>query len=125
DAVTLAQNTGEGYGVPELHRIKGELFLNSNDSLKTGNPSMDSSGISALSQARACFAEAFTVAKQQGARWRQLRVVLSMHRLERRWGKSNQTQLAEIYSSFTEGFETRDLRQAKALVQVVSSRATD
>jgi hypothetical protein len=40
-----------------------------------------------------------------------------MYRLDLVLGNPNQTQLAEIYSSFTEGFETADLKQAKALLQ--------
>jgi len=120
DAITLAQNTGEGYGVPELHRLKGELFFNRNDLLKTGTPPKDSSGMS-LSQAKACFAEALSVAKQQGARWRQLRAAVSMDRLEMRQGCCNHRELAEVYASFTEGFETADLRQAK--VQLDLSRS--
>jgi DNA-binding winged helix-turn-helix (wHTH) protein/tetratricopeptide (TPR) repeat protein len=121
-AITLAEQTGEGYALPELHRIKGELLLNSKDLRKAGKAPGDSSGISTLSEARTCFAEALTIAKQQGARWRQLRTALSMYRLEKQQGKADHTQLAEICSSFTEGFETADLKQAKELLDTAASR---
>jgi len=118
DAITLAQTTGEGYGVPELHRLKGELFFNSSDLRKAGTPPKDSFARSALSEARACFAEALSVAQQQGARWRQLRAALSMDRLESSQGSCDHRQLAEVLASFTEGFETADLKQART--QLVS-----
>jgi predicted ATPase len=121
DAITLAQTTGEGYGVPELHRLKGELFFNSSDLRKAGTPPKDSFARSALSEARACFAEALSVAQQQGARWRQLRAALSMDRLESSQGSCDHRQLAEVLASFTEGFETADLKQARTqLVSVLS-----
>ncbi len=113
-ALTLAEDTGEGFAVSELHRIKGELFVKSADLVAVGKFPGDQPAVSARSQARACFAEALAIAKQQGTRWLELRAAMSMDRLEMKRGNSKHTQLAEIYSSFTEGFETADLRQAKA-----------
>ena len=43
---------------------------------------------------------------------------MSMHRLDLMLGNPNQTQLAEIYSSFTEGYETADLRLARVCLEV-------
>ena len=117
DAITLAQNTGERYGLPELHLIKGGLLLGSNDLLQAGKPLSDSCRLTALPQAKTSFAEALNIAKQQGARWRQLRAALSMHRLDLMLGNPSHTQLTEIYSTFTEGVETADLRQAKVVLQ--------
>ena len=77
-ALALAELTGEGYSLVELHRIKGELFLKSSDLPRAGKLPSDSSQVSTLAQARACFGEALTIAKQQGARWSQLRAVLSI-----------------------------------------------
>jgi predicted ATPase len=121
-AITLAEQTGEGFALPEFHRIKGELLLNSSDLAKAGKAPSHSSGLSVLSEARACFAKALTIAKQQRAKWWQLRTALSMYRLERQQGKADHTQLAEIYCSFTEGHETADLKQAKALLDAAASR---
>jgi DNA-binding winged helix-turn-helix (wHTH) protein/tetratricopeptide (TPR) repeat protein len=115
-ALTCAEQTEEGYALAELHRIKGELLLNSSDLLRGGKLAGDSSTISTLSEARACFNDALTIAKEQGLRSWQLRAALSMYRLDLMLGNPDATQLAEIYSSFTEGFETADLEQAAAIL---------
>jgi predicted ATPase len=73
--------------------------------------------MSTLSEARACFNEAVAIAKQQGTRSWELRAALSIYRLDLMLGTPNHTQLAEIYSSFTEGFGTADLKQARALLE--------
>ena len=112
-ALTCAEDTGEGYALPELHRIKGELLLNSIDVLQAGQYPSDPSAIATLSKARASFNDALAIAKRQRAKSWELRAALSMFRLETRWGEPDQTQLAEIYSSFTEGFETADLKLAR------------
>jgi DNA-binding winged helix-turn-helix (wHTH) protein/predicted ATPase len=114
--LTLADHTGEGYTLAELHRIEGELFLKSTDIAQTGKVENDASGEAALSQARTCLAKALTVAKQQRAKSWELKAALSMDRLDTRRGASNHTRLAEIYSFFTEGFETADLKQARGLL---------
>ena len=119
-ALTCAEQTEEGYASAELHRIKGELWLSSIDLLQAGKLPTDSSRISPLSEARASFTDALTIAKRQGARSWELRAALSMHRLDLMLGKPNHTQLAEIYSSFTEGFETADLKQARARLDTAS-----
>jgi DNA-binding winged helix-turn-helix (wHTH) protein/predicted ATPase len=115
-ALDLAESTGEGYALAELHRIKGELLLKSSELIQDNKPPKDSPRSTALSQARASFADALATAKQQGTRLWELRAALSLHRLELMLGNPNDTQLAEIYSSFTEGFESADLKQARALL---------
>src|SRR5215469_5420022 len=115
-ALALAERTGEGYSLVELHRIKGELFLKSSELPHAGKLPSDSSEVSILAQATACLGEALTIANQQGARWSQLRATLSLHRLAMQYGKADHTQLGEIYSSFTEGHETAYLKQAKELL---------
>jgi predicted ATPase len=114
-ALNITERTGEGYLLAELHRIKGELLVKSAELNHSTN---DSHRSTALSQARACFADALAIAKKQGARSWELRAALSMHRLDLMLGNPNLTQLAEIYSSFTEGYETADLRQARACLEV-------
>jgi DNA-binding winged helix-turn-helix (wHTH) protein/predicted ATPase len=113
-ALTCAEQTEEGYAVAELHRIKGELLLNSSDLLQTGGRASDSSRVSTVAEARACFADAIAIAKRQGTKSWELRAALSMSRLDLMLGNPNSTQLAEIYSSFTEGFDTADLKQTRA-----------
>ena len=116
-ALNLAARTGEGYALPEWHRIKGELLMRSGGLNHSAN---DPLRFVALSQARVCFDEAFLVAQQNGARSLALKAALSMHRLDLMLGNPHHTRLAEIYSSFTEGFETADLRQARALLEIAS-----
>jgi DNA-binding winged helix-turn-helix (wHTH) protein/predicted ATPase len=116
-ALNIAARTGEGYALPEWHRIKGELLMRSGDLNHSAN---DPLRLEALSQARVCFDDAFLVAQQKGARSLGLRAALSMHRLDLMLGNPPHTRLAEIYSSFTEGFETADLRQARALLEIAS-----
>jgi DNA-binding winged helix-turn-helix (wHTH) protein/tetratricopeptide (TPR) repeat protein len=115
-ALTWAEQTEEGYALAELHRIKGELLLNSSGLLQAGKLPGDSSRNSTVSEARACFSNAVSIAKRQGTRSWELRAALSMHRLDVLLGNPDHTQLAEIYSSFTEGFETADLKRARALL---------
>jgi len=115
----LAEHTGERFSLAELHRIKGELILKTLDLVQERNPANDSSRGAVLSRARACFVEALTIARQQGTRSWLLRAALSMDRLELMQRNSTHARLGEIYSSFTEGFETADLRQARALLGAV------
>jgi len=92
--------------------------MKSSELNQADKPSNDASQSTALSQARACFADALAMAQQQGTRSWELRAALSMHRLDLMLGNPNHTQLAEIYSSFTEGYETADLRLARVCLEV-------
>jgi predicted ATPase len=116
-ALDLARQTGEGYALPEWHRLKGELLVKSaelNDSVEA------SSRLKVLSQARACFAESLAISQENGARTWRLRAALNMHTLDAILRTPKSTQLAEIYSSFTEGFEMADLRKAQALLGITA-----
>jgi DNA-binding winged helix-turn-helix (wHTH) protein/predicted ATPase len=116
-ALTCAEHTGEVYAIADLHRIKGELLMET-DGL--GHAADEAPRLKALFQARSCFANALAIAVEQGARSWALRAALSMHRLDLMLGDPNPTRLAEIYSSFTEGYETANLRQARALLEIAS-----
>ena len=69
-------------------------------------------------EAEACFLQAIAVAQQQSAKSWELRASVSLARLWQRQGKQAQARhlLAEIYGWFTEGFDTKDLQEAKALL---------
>ena len=69
--------------------------------------------------AEACFLKAIEVARRQAAKALELRATVSLARLWQAHGKQEQAHqvLAEIYGWFTEGFETVDLREAKALLE--------
>jgi predicted ATPase len=69
-------------------------------------------------EAQACFLKAIEIARQQQAKSLELRAVMSLSRLWQSQGKRDEARqmLAEIYDWFTEGFDTKDLQEAKALL---------
>ena len=89
----------------EMHRIKGELLLRQ--------------AVPDAPQAEACFQQALAVARRQQAKSWELRAALSLSRLWQQQGKRAEARelLAPIYSWFTEGFDTPDLQEAKALLE--------
>jgi predicted ATPase len=105
EALTLAATTEERWWEAELCRLKGELLLRL--------PRPD------ISQATACFHQAIEVARRQQARSLELRAALSLSRLWQQHGKRHQARqlLTEVYSWFTEGFETPDLQEARAWLE--------
>jgi predicted ATPase len=70
-------------------------------------------------QADACFQQALAIARQQQARSWELRAALSLSRLWQQQGKQDEARelLTPIYGWFTEGFDTADLQEAKALLE--------
>jgi predicted ATPase len=76
-------------------------------------------GVHAAIEAEACFYESLRIAQQQSAKSLELRTAMSIGRLYQRRNKRQQARcvLGYIYKSFSEGFETPDLREAKALLQ--------
>jgi predicted ATPase/DNA-binding winged helix-turn-helix (wHTH) protein len=103
-ALTLVAETEERWWEAELYRLKGALLLQL--------PIPD------VSQAEACFRQALDVAGGQQAKALELRAALSLARLWQQQGKSEAARdlLAPIYGWFTEGFDTPDLQEAKALL---------
>jgi predicted ATPase len=95
---------GEILWQPELHRLRGDAWLLSRDG---------------RGEAEACYTRAIEVARGQGARLVELRAAASLARLWRDQGKRPQARdlLAPMYGWFTEGFDTADLRDAKALLE--------
>jgi predicted ATPase len=73
-------------------------------------------------EAEACFLEAIEIARKQRAKSLEFRVVMRLSRLRQRQGKKEEAHrmLAEIYDWFTEGFDTKDLQEAKALLEELS-----
>jgi predicted ATPase len=92
----------------ELHRLQGEL-------LRAREP-----GAAAIEAAGACFQRALAAARRQGARALELRAAMSLSRLlEHADGGAREEArraLAEVYATFTTGFDTADLREARALL---------
>jgi predicted ATPase len=108
EALKWREDTGVLVYEPELHRLKGELLL-------TGAPNSPA-------DAESCFRQAIATARSQQARSLELRAVLSLSRLYRQQGRKAEARqvLVDIYGWFTEGLDTPDLREAKALLQEVS-----
>jgi predicted ATPase len=114
EALALMDKTDERWWEAELYRLKGQLTLKS--IVKT---SQNKSQASLGSEAEECFLKALEVARKQQAKSLELRAVMSLSRLWQQQGKKSEARqmLAEIYGWFTEGFDTKDLQEAKALLQ--------
>jgi predicted ATPase len=108
EALTLVEKTGERYYEAELHRLQGELLL------QQAAPE--------VSHAETCFQQALDMARGQQAKSLELRAAMSLSRLWQQQGKRQEarTLLAGVYHWFTEGFDTADLQEAKALLHAVS-----
>jgi class 3 adenylate cyclase/predicted ATPase len=102
EAGRLMAETEERWADAELHRARGELLG------AAQNPVA----------AEHCFGKALAIARQQGTKFWELRAAMSMARLWRDQGKRDEARelLAPVYGWFTEGFDTHDLREAKALL---------
>jgi predicted ATPase len=110
EALTLVATTEERWWEAELSRLTGALRLQL--------PIPD------VPQAEACFQRALEVARRQQAKALELRAAMSLSRLWQRRGKREEARqvLAEVYGWFTEGFDTPDLQEAKALLEELSSQ---
>ena len=91
----------------ELNRIKGELLL----AVSSNNHA----------EAEHCFSQALDIARRQQAKSWELRTAVSLGRLWKQKGKRDEAHdlLVPIYNWFTEGFDTSDLKDAKALLDAL------
>jgi predicted ATPase len=108
EALERAKRNGEGFWLPELHRLQGTFLL----SLSSKN----------ATEAETCFRKAIDVAQEQSAKSLELRAATSLAGLWQRLGKRDEARdlLAPVYEWFTEGFDTADLKEAKALLEQLS-----
>jgi predicted ATPase len=102
-ALAVAAQTGQPQFDADLHRLDGDLLL------ATGG---------SADEAAARYHRALAIAREQGARSFELRAATSLARLWRDQGKRAEARalLAPVYATFTEGFDTRDLIESKALL---------
>jgi predicted ATPase len=109
EAIRTIEPTKERWFEAEVNRIAGEITLQS--------PEND------MSKAVAYFERALAVARQQQAKSWELRAAMSLARLWRDQGKVSEARelLAPVYGWFTEGFDTRDLKEAKALLEQLAT----
>jgi predicted ATPase/DNA-binding winged helix-turn-helix (wHTH) protein len=119
EALQLTATTCERFWEAELYRLKGALLLaqevksqnakGKNQKFQSPNP---------LSEAEACFLKALEIAGHQQAKSLELRAATSLARLWQSQGKIAEAHklVSEVYTWFTEGFDTKDLQEAKALL---------
>jgi predicted ATPase len=107
EALAHVGTTDERYSEAEIYRIKGELLLRQ--------------AVPDAVQAEACFCHALAIARRQQAKSWELRAATSLARLWQHQGKRAEAHqlLAEIYAWFTEGFDTADLQEARALLDTL------
>ncbi len=108
ESVALVNKNGERFYEAELYRLKGELLFCCNRRRT-----------SSIQETEQCFLTAIEIARKQQAKSWELRAVMSLSRLWRQQGKKEGAWqlLAEIYGRFTEGFDTKDLQEARALLE--------
>jgi predicted ATPase len=104
---TAIDDRGDRWVAPELHRVKGDLYRSAGNSVT----------------AEQCLKDALESARMQKARLLELRAAMSLARLWRDQGKPQQARelLAPVYGWFTEGFDTRDLKEAKLLLKELAA----
>jgi predicted ATPase len=104
EALERVTKTEERWYEAELHRLRGELLLRT--------------APADAMEAEACFRKALDVAREQGAKWWELRAAASLTRLWADRGERRKAHdlLASVYDSSPEGFDTPALREAKALL---------
>jgi predicted ATPase len=122
EALTVVDTSGERFYEAELYRLKGQLTLQqfqvSGSKFQVQNS--PASGVRGPeSEAEECFLKAIEIAQRQQAKSLELRAVMSLSRLWQQQGKKAEARrtLSEIYGWFTEGFDTKDLQEAKALLE--------
>jgi class 3 adenylate cyclase/predicted ATPase len=126
EALAAVDKSGERFYEAELYRLKGTLTLQSKAGLRqVSDKCQDMSEVSNThteAEAEAWFRKAIDIARRQSAKSLELRAVMSLGRLWQGQGKKDEARqlLAEIYGWFTEGFDTKDLREAKALLEELS-----
>src|SRR5262249_38051980 len=111
EALALATTSGERFLEAELHRLRGGLLL------------MHAEAASSVwAAAEGSFLQALDVARRQRAKTLELRAVVDLSRLYKRQGRLAEARplLDETYNWFTEGLDTRDLREAKAMLEELS-----
>jgi predicted ATPase len=108
EALAFAEQTDERFFEADLHRCRGEVTL------------LIDAG--AVAEAEACFHRALDAARRTEARSLELRAATSLARLWAQQGDRHKAHelLAPVYAWFTEGFETPDLKEAKALLDVLA-----
>jgi len=139
EALAFARQTGQRVQEVWLSWLKGELLLQSKvqspkpvlslaEGSEVDNPQSAvrfglDVPLAMQSEAEECFRGALALARRQGAKWLELRTAVSLSRLWQQQGKQAEARqlLAEVYGWFTEGFDTANLKEARALLEELTS----
>jgi tetratricopeptide (TPR) repeat protein len=125
EALAAAERNGERFYEAELHRMRGELTLAGTRDWGLGTSSSPQAPSlkpqvpkETAQEAERCFHKAIEIAREQQAKSWELRAAMSLARLWQSQDKRSEARalLEDIYSWFTEGFDTKDLREAEALL---------
>ena len=120
----MVEKNGERWNEADLYRLKGELTLQ-----QSSIQSLESR----VRETEACFLKAIEIARKQQAKSLELRAVVSLVRLRKQQAAQSESRdtdhvtrtkldeahrmLSEVYNWFTEGFDTKDLQEAKVLLE--------
>jgi predicted ATPase len=126
EALAIVEKTGARFYEAELYRLKGELMLQQfnvqGSKFKVINPQSPTPNSQARAEAEACFLKAIDITRKQQAKSLELRATMSLARLWRQQRKRYEARdmLAAVYHWFTEGFDTKDLQEARTLLEQLS-----
>lgn len=125
EAVGLVHLKWERCYLAELYRIKGELIRMQAESQRRLGAAVAEREIvdldaPAVAEAESCFRQSINIGQQQTAKSYELRACMSLLRLYQGKHEESRNLLAQVYDTFTEGFDTADLREAKALLDALS-----
>jgi predicted ATPase len=120
EVLTIRPKYGDRYWEEEVYRLNGELLLAEARRNLKAQDNQQKAAIEA--KAEACFQRAIETAREQRTKSLELRAATSLARLWQQQGKRAEAHemLAEIYGWFTEGFDTKDLQDAKRLIEELS-----
>jgi predicted ATPase len=135
EALAVVDKNDERFWEAEIYRLKGTLTLQpqvqgpksqveESPESEVRRPQSEVASTQHLtpntqSEAEACFHQAIAIARRQQAKSLELRAVMNLARLWQQQGRKEEARemLAEIYNWFTEGFDTKDLQEAKTLLE--------
>src|SRR5262249_43789825 len=123
EALAAGDRTGGRWYEAELYRLKGELTLQKESQKAKGKREKSKMENDAQDEGEACFIKAIGIAQKQQAKSWELRASTSLARLWQQQGKKAEAHslLSNIYNWFTEGFDTKDLQEARALLEELNS----
>jgi class 3 adenylate cyclase/DNA-binding winged helix-turn-helix (wHTH) protein/tetratricopeptide (TPR) repeat protein len=120
DALATIHENAEQQHEAEIYRLKGQLLLQ--PASRASDRCLPSTSTATVAEAEACFLQALDIARRQEAKSWELRAATNLSRLRLQQGEraAARQMLVEIYSWFTEGFDTPDLQEAKTLLAVLA-----